>query len=240
MRLRLLACRCRGRCRCSLVSSSRRAVPSCVSCLLAARLAFAVSSHRLSSRLSSPLIDTVGLGVRRGDAGVMLSWFFPAVCVDVDSLSMPYHPAMSPRSACLSARLRGRWRSHLVRAGRVAMPCLPRRIVSSIASAVVSSVGSVLRLPRPVLRHDGRGGGRMLCGCRLSRLPVLACLGSFLAIHLMRMAAEVYGLSARWAGCLLCPVVSVPCRPSSHPSLFPMARSIDAARLRCPDAMVWV
>lgn len=50
-----------------VVVSSRRAVPSCVSCLLAARLAFAVSSHRLSSRPSvSPLLDTVGRDVRRG------------------------------------------------------------------------------------------------------------------------------------------------------------------------------
>ena len=42
---------------------------------------------------------------------------------------MLYLPAMSPRSACLSARLRGRWRSHLirhlVRAGCVAVSCLP-------------------------------------------------------------------------------------------------------------------
>lgn len=84
---------------------------------------------------------------------------------------------------------------------------------------------------------------RCYSSLRLSRLSVLACLGSFLAIHLMWMAAEVCGLSARCAVCLLaCPVVSVPCRPSrlvARP-LHPMARSIDAARLRGHDVMVRV
>lgn len=181
--LRLLACRCRGRCRCSLISSSHHIVVRCRPALPAClRLVFPSSrpiSSPVVSPVVSPLFDTVGRGVRRGASGVLLAWFFPAVCADVDSLSMPYHPAMSSRSACLSARLRGRWRFHLVRAGCVVMSCLPRRVVSSLVSFIIPSVGSAYLVSRPVLRHDGRGGGRMRRGAIRFSPPVLfpcACL----------------------------------------------------------------
>ena len=93
VRLRLLACRCRGwggdvfssR---HLVISSRRAVPPCVSCLLAARLACAVSSHyrrRLDRRFDRllPVLRHGWAGRGTGSVGVLLAWFCPAVCADV-------------------------------------------------------------------------------------------------------------------------------------------------------------
>lgn len=74
VRLRLLTCRRRGRCRCSLISSSHHLVMRCrpafPACL---RLVSPVPSHLIivvvsivASIVISPLFDTVGRGVRRG------------------------------------------------------------------------------------------------------------------------------------------------------------------------------
>lgn len=116
---------------------------------------------------------------------------------------------------------------------------LVSRLVRRPVCRVVSSVGSVHRLsPRLATRWAGRRTDAVRLFVSRSILPLLACLGLFLAIHLIRMAATVCGLSARRA-LLACPVVSVPCRSfrlESRP-LHPLARSIDADRCRCPDVM---
>lgn len=67
-----------------LISSSRRAVPSCVSCLLAARLALPshLIGHHLAPRL--PVLRHGWAGREAGSVGVLLAWFRPAVCADVD------------------------------------------------------------------------------------------------------------------------------------------------------------
>lgn len=165
----------------------------------------------------------------------------PAVCADVDSRLMPF-PLRCPIGllACRLVLAAWRWCSHLVRVGRVAMSLLTaRRLVSFLASFIIPSVGSVLRLsPRLATRWAGRRADAVRLFVSRSILPLLACLGLFLAIHLIRMAAAVCGLSARRA-LLACPVVSVPCRSfrlGSRP-LHPLARSIDAARCCCPDVM---
>lgn len=175
----MLACRCRGRCRCSLISSSRHLVVRCrpvfSACL---RLISSVAVSPVVSFPVSPRFDTIGRGDERGASVSCLLGFCPAVCVGVDSRLMVFPLRCPiPWSACLSARLRGRWRSHLVRAGRVAMPCLPRRIVSSLASAVVSSVGSVLRLsPRLAARWAGRRADAARCYSFLTACLIPLCL----------------------------------------------------------------
>ena len=162
------------------------------SCLLAARLAFTVSSHRcpissvIVSPVSFPFFDTVERGVRRGASGVLLAWFFPAVCADVDSWLMPFPLRYLLCLLSLSSRLRG--------GGVLISSCLAccdvllaRHLVSSIASSIIPSVGSVLRLlPRLATRWAGRRADAV---CLLSVLrfdfflpvssPVLACLGAF-------------------------------------------------------------
>lgn len=143
-------------------------------------------SSAIASPVSSPLFDTVGRGVRRGASASCLLGFCPAVCVDVDSRFIPYLPAMSLRSACSSARMRG---DVLVR-DVLRCPAWSSSRLSSLASFIIPSVGSVRLVSRPVLRHDGRGGGRLRCGCgvlsflvlssrRLSRSPCLLALGRF-------------------------------------------------------------
>ena len=144
---------------------------------------------------------------------------------------------MFPRSACLPARLWGRWRSHLIRADVLRCPaCRPSaRLVPRLVHHPVCRVGSSRLAPS----CDTMGGEASGCGCaiRLSppvSFPVLAYLGSFLAIHLMRMAAAVCDLSARRA-LLACLVVSVP--PLVARSFPFMGRSIGAALCRCPDVV---
>lgn len=94
-----------------LISSSRRAVPSCVSCLLASRLA--LPSH-LMRLISSVIVSPVRLPVPRhgwagrgaGSVGALLARFCPAVCSDVDSRLMPFPLRCSFGLLALSARLR--------------------------------------------------------------------------------------------------------------------------------------
>lgn len=102
-----------------VVVSSRRAVPSCVSCLLDSRLA--LPSH-LMRLISSAIISPVRLpvprhgwrGVRRGASGVLclLDFILRSVPIsaDVDSQFVPF-PSSAVSSLgllALSARLRGR------------------------------------------------------------------------------------------------------------------------------------
>ena len=156
-----------GRLSSLVISSSRRAVQSCVSCLLAAHLASAVSSHRrlisslVVSPVSSPFFDTVGRGVRRGASGVLLAWFCPAVCADIDSRFTPFPlRCLLGLLACWLGCGAAVLSSHPC--GCVAMSLLTaRRLVSFLVSSIIPSVGSVLCFSRPVFRHDGRGGGRM-------------------------------------------------------------------------------
>ena len=99
---------------------------------------------------------------------------------------------------------------------------------------------------RPVLRHDGREGGR-LRRCYPFSVPIScrlpcprACLPrAFLAIHLIRMAAGGWrsGVSAGRSACL--PVSLYPCRcPSSRRFVFPFHGLFDwLCSVPCPDAV---
>lgn len=145
--------------------------------------------------------------------------------------SFRFHPLRCHLSTCLLCRLGCVDDSVLISScGMYCDVLLAHRLVSSLVSFVVSSVGSVsVSSLAPFL--DTMGGETSDCGwlsffvlisCRLPRSPVLACLGAFLAIHLMRMAAEVCGLSSRRAVCLLAPLY--PCRAALFVS--PLGRSI--------------
>lgn len=132
-------------------------LPACLRCVLPA-----VPSHRPSSRSSSPRSSTWLAGREAGSVGTLLAWFCPAVCSDVDSRLTPFPMRCSIRLLACQVRCRC---SHLV----VWMRCdvlLAHRSVSSLASFIIPSVGSV-PASRPVLRHDGRGADavRLRCDC---------------------------------------------------------------------------
>lgn len=99
-------------------------------CLLAARLAFPppISSHLIARRLARllPVLRHGWAGREAGSVGALclLGFALRSVPMSIGRF-MLYLPAMSPRSACLSARLRGRWRSHLIMRGVLRCPCLP-------------------------------------------------------------------------------------------------------------------
>lgn len=224
-----------------VISSYRRAVPSCVSCLLrcVSPLSSHLTGHRLARLLPVLRHGWAGreAGRRRCPACLVFALRSVPMSADVDSWLIPF-PSSAVSSLgllALSARLRWRWCS-LVRAGCVAMFCLPLICSSRLSSrCIVSSVGSVLRLSRPVLRHDRRGGGRIRCccgvlsflvliSCRLASFPVLACLGPFLAIHLIRMAAEVCGSVGSAGGLFALPHCI---RAASRRSVVPFHGSFD-------------
>lgn len=144
-----------------LISSSRRAVPSCVSCLLASRLA--LPSH-LMRLISSAIISPVRLpalrhgwrGVRRGASVLFLLGSALRFVPMSISRFMPF-PLRCPLGllACRIGCWCGRWRSHLVRAGCAAMSCLP--VGSSRLSPRLSSRRSV-RFLRLAPSCDTMGG----------------------------------------------------------------------------------
>ena len=210
-------------------------------CLLAARLSI-ISSHLIDRRLDRllPALRHGWAGREAGSIGALclLGFILRSVPIsaDVDSRFIPF-PSSAVSSLglfVLSARLRGRWCSHLIILDVLRCPaCLP--VVSSLVSSIIPSVGSVLRLsPRLATRWAGRLTDAVRLFVSRSILPLLACLGLFLAIHLIRMAATVCGLSARRA-LLACLVVSV---PPLVARLFPfMGRSIGAALCRRHDVV---
>ena len=170
MWLRLLACRRR----CRLRVSSRRAVLSCVSCLLAARLVCAVSSHHrrhLDRRFDRRLhvLRHGWAGREAGSVGVLLAWFCPAVCADIDSRFTPF-PLRCPLGLLACWLGCGAMASHLVRAGCVAMLCLP--IGSSRLSPRSSSRRSGRLRPSLSPRLATRWAGRRADAVRLRRAIV--------------------------------------------------------------------
>lgn len=185
LRCGLLACRCRGRCRCSLISSSHHIVGRCrpafPACFVASRLCRLISSV-IVSPVSSPFFDTVGLGVRRGASGVLLAWFFPAVCADVDR-SVHAVSSCDVPSVCLpvvSVRLRGRWRLiSSVRSMLRCPACPSSRLVSRLVYHHVGRVGSSPLAPScdTMGGEEGGCGGAIRLSLRLSRSPCLLALG---------------------------------------------------------------
>ena len=128
VRLRLLACRCRGWGRCLLISSSRHLVisssrlvvrcrPAFPACL---RLVSPVPSHLIivvvsivASIVSSPFFDTVGRGVGRGASvscllGSVLRSVPMSAGVDSRFVPFPSSAVSSLGLLALSARLRER------------------------------------------------------------------------------------------------------------------------------------
>lgn len=242
MRFRLLVCRCRGWWRCLLISSSRHLVVRCRPALPAClRLVFPSSrpiSSLVVSLVVSPLFDTVGRGVRRGASVSCLLGFCPAVCADADSRFMRYLVGLLAYQIGAAGAMAFSSRPSSRPCGMCCDALLAHRLVSRLARRPVGLFGSVFLSPRLATRLAGRRADAVRLFVSRSILPLLACLGLFLAIHLIRMAAAVCGLSARRA-LLACPVVSVPCRSfrlGSRP-LHPLARSIDADRCRCPDVI---
>lgn len=229
-----------------MVMSSHLVISSCGAVL---RFLFAcgssrlpVSSHRSSSRPSSPRSSTRLGGACGGERPVScLIGFCHAVCADVDNrfmrlplgllacrlgcgaIEFSSHPCgmcCDVLLACGSSRLSPR--SSFRRAGW---------FISSLSSRLATRWAGRWRLRRCY-------SFSVSISCRLPRPHVLACLGAFLAIHLIRMAAGGWRcLSARRAVCLLaCLVVSAPCL-SSRRSPF-MGCSIGAVLCRPP--MLWV
>lgn len=143
----------------------------------------------------------------------------------------------------------------LVVAGDDADVLSSRHLVVSLCGAVLrcllacgSSFHHLVPSPRPSSRLSSPrsstrlGGEAGDCGLLIvfrsdffaaCLVPVLACFGAFLAIHLIQMATEVCGLSARRAVCLLA-VPSYPCRVPRLVALsFPfMGCSIGSALCR--------
>lgn len=163
-----------------LVISSCRAVPSCVSCLL--RCVLALPPHLMPissvivSPVVSPLFDTVGLGVRRGAfASCLLGSVLRASLIsiagscrflcDVPSVCLPVGSAAG--AMAFSSRPCG-------------MCCdvmLTHRLASSRLSSRLSSHRSGrFCVSRPVLRHDGRGVGRLRRAIRSPFRFLAACL----------------------------------------------------------------
>lgn len=135
-------------------------------------------SSVIISLLVSPFFDTVGQGVRRG-ASVSCLLGFVLLSVPMSIAGSCRRSLAFPRSACLSSRLGCVGTAFSSRhAGCVAMSSA--RLVSRLVYHPVGRVGFCVSLP--VLRHEGRGGGRMLCCCLLSRLP-RACLPLVVSRH---------------------------------------------------------
>lgn len=166
------------------------------------------------------------------------------LCADVDGRGIPYHLRCS--LGLLACRLGCGGDGVLISSVRMCCDVLlaARRLVSFLASFIIPSVGSVhLVSPRLATRWAGRRADALrlrraivprsdfTAACLIPR----ACLPRVvLAIHLMRMAAAVCGLSARRA-LLACHVVSVP--PLVARSSPFMDRSIGAALCRRPDVV---
>ena len=194
-----------------------RCRPACPACL---RLVSSVPSHLIGYRLARllPALRHGWAGREAGSVDVLclLGSVLRSVLMsaDVDSRFMLL-PLRCP-IGLLACRLRCRC-SHLVVWMRCDAP-LAHRLVSRLVHRLVGRLGSSFLSPRLETRWAGRRAIalRLRCASFLvlisppTSFPVLNCLGAFLAIHLMRMAAEICGLSSRRDGCLLCPVVSVP------------------------------
>lgn len=164
----------------------------CIRCrtlsLLPACLRLVFPSSRLISSIVvslvvSPFFDTVGRGVRRGDVGALglLGFSLRSVPMSIGRF-MLYLPAMSPRSACLSSRLRGRWCSHLIMLNVLRCPCLP--VVSFLSSFAVPPVWSshLVYLAPSCDTMGGEAGG---CGeaIRFSFYSPFACLPRIIPRH---------------------------------------------------------
>ena len=143
MWLRLLACR--RRCRLRGFISSCGAVLRVLLACGSSRLPSHLIARRLARRLPAPRHGWAGREAGSVGALCLLGFALRSVPMSIGQF-MLYLPAMSPQSACLSARLRGGRRSHLirhlVRAGCVAVSCLP--------------VGSSRSSPCPSSRRSGR------------------------------------------------------------------------------------
>lgn len=140
-------------------------LPTCL------RLVFPSSrliSSIVVSLVVSPFFDTVGRGVRRGASASCLLGFFPAVCSDVDR-SVHAVSSCDVPSVCLPV---------VSAAGAMAFssrPCgacydvlLTRHLVLSLASFIIPSVRSVLRLsPRLATRWAGRRTDAVLLRCAI-------------------------------------------------------------------------
>ena len=242
--LRLLAYRRRG-----LISSG---VPSCdvpLACV-ASRLCRLISSV-IASPVSSPFLDTVGLGVRRGASASCLLGFAPAVCADVDSRFVPY-PLRCPLG------LLAYWFGYggdgdgvlILSCGVCCGVLLARHLGSSLVSSRRS--GQVMFLsPRLSTRWTGRGANAV---CLLSVLrSILSSPVSFPCACLPRVVLIPVPLSARpdvdgggrravcrlgVAACL--PVSLYPCRDSlsSRRSAVPSHGSFDwCGSVPCPDVV---
>lgn len=182
----------------------------------AACLPFHLIGHRLPAHRHG------WAGREAGSVGALLAWFCPAVCVDADNRFTPYLPAMSPRSACLSSRLRGRWRPRPVCAVPSCVSCLlAARLAPRLVHRPAGRVGSVFLSPRLATRWAGRRADALrLRRANVPRFDFDACLAPCACLPrgvprsphrpLMWMAAAVCGLSARREGCLLAPLY--PCR----------------------------
>lgn len=150
-----------------VISPSHRAVPSCVPCLLAARLAFPylISSHLIGHRLACLLP-----ALRHGWAGREAGSVQCPACLVVALRSVPMSIAGSCRflcgapSVCLrvgSSWLRGDGVLILSVWGVLRCPCLPPVGSSRFSPRSSSRRSGRFFVSRPVLRHDGRGGERM-------------------------------------------------------------------------------
>lgn len=132
-----------------VVVSSRREVPSCVSCFLAARLAFPL--HLIGYRLARPSprsLDTIG-GACGGELPVFSACLTSScgLCrylpMSIAS-SFRFHPLRCHLSACLLCRLGCVGDSVLISScGMYCDVLLAHRLISSLVSPVISSVGSV-------------------------------------------------------------------------------------------------
>lgn len=201
LRCGLLACRCRGRCRCSLISSSHHIVVRCrpafPACL---RLVFPSSrpiSSPVVSPVASPFFDTVGLGVRRGaSVSYLLGFVLRSASVSIAGswcflCGAPSLGLLACRLGCVEMAFSSR---PCVMCGGVLAYRLPSRLVPRLGRRLVGRVGSASLAPS----CDTMGGEEGDCGLLIvfrsdffaaCLVPVLACLGLFLAPPMMWMAA---------------------------------------------------
>ena len=220
--------------------------PACHACLRFVAFPSHLIGHRLARRLPVPRHGW--RGVRRGASVLcLLGSALRSVPMSI-SRFMPFLLRCPLGLLACLARLRGSG----VLISSCGMCCdvlLAHRPVSSLASFIIPSVGSVSLVSRPVSRHDGRGDGRLRLAIVLRfdfLLPAsfpCACLPWGVSRHPSDADGGGGLRSVVSAGGLLaCPVVSVPCRPFRFAarSFHLMARLIGAALCRPPTLWVWV
>lgn len=169
---------------------SRGAVLRFLLASLRSRLAASSHAHLIGHRLARrlPALRHGWAGRKAGSVCVLLAWFCPAGFADFDSRFMPF-PLRCPLGL-LACRIGCGGDGVLISSVRDVLRChaySSSRLVSSLVSFVVSSVGSVLRLsPRLTTRWAGRRAiaacypFSVPISCRLPCSPVLAYLWSFL------------------------------------------------------------